>query len=631
MNVRKTIKTMKKSLLSYSTIAILIVIFILLNGVGKSLFSRLSIDLTEDRLYSLSSGTEKIVKSLSAPITLKFYYSKTDSARFPAIRLYGERVKDLLQQYAKDSSNNIDLEIYDPRPDSEEQEWAQKYGLTAIPTGNGEELYLGLVAVNSSGDEDSIPAFDFSRQGFLEYDITKIISNLNVENKQVIGIISSLDLEGTSSQLPPQMRGRNQDEGPWVIATQLASRSTIKYIKSDATSIDSDVQMLFVIHPKNLPEALLFEIDQFVLKGGKLLLLEDPYCSVDVPPQDPSNPYAGMMAEKSSSLNQLTSAWGVEMLDKKVVADLNRATKVDSGRGQPQTFIAWLSPQKEEFNHEDITTSALEGMILPWPGSLQLTPKEGVVQEPLIQSTEMSQLLSDNDFRFNGGDPDTMLRNFSSDNTKKTIAVRVSGKLKSAFPQGKPGDEKAEHLLESKDKSNVIVVADADFIANRFSVMKQNIFGQTLVSLLNDNLNFAQNAAENLLGSDDLISIRSRGQFTRNFTVVDKMEVDAQRRFQQEEQVLQSKLSSANQRLSELQAATKGKSEKQVFDKAVLEEIKGFREERKVAQKRLREVRKELREGIENLGNMLFLLNTFLIPAILIGIALLANSKKGKL
>lgn len=620
---------MRKSFLSISGIIVLGVIVLLINGISKQLFHHAYYDLTQDKLYSLSNGTKNILRSISDPITLKFYFSRTDSAKYPGLKLYGDRIADLLREYERLSNGNIKLESYDPRPDSDDEDWAQKYGLSPLPIRTGEQIFIGLAAVNASGSEEVIPLFDLRRQEFLEYDITKIIYSLNIGKKPVVAILSSLDLEG---QAQPGRFGQQEESDGWFFVSQIAQVGDIRQLKGDISNVEADVNVLLLVHPKNLSEQTLYAIDQYVMRGGKLVVLEDPFCQADQPKKDPQNPMAGAMEDRSSSLNKLTSKWGVELIEKKVVGDLGRAAKIDAGRGDAyKMFILWPNLRKEDFNQNDVVTSSLENILLPWPGALKVSNVEGATVETLLKSSKESELAEETSYRFDGGDPDALLRNFFSKNEEYPFAVRVRGKLKSNYPNGKPAEQKdanvqqtstsanAEHLVESKGMSNVIVVADVDFLSDRFSIAAQSILGTRLVSLLNDNLAFVQNSVENFLGSDDLISIRSRGQFTRTFSRVDAMEKVAQQRWQQEEMLLQAKLNGANQRLSQLQAASGGQAgEKQVITKAVLEEIKKFRDERKDAQQRLREVRRNLRQDIERLGEILFLVNTFLVPLLLI-------------
>jgi ABC-type uncharacterized transport system involved in gliding motility auxiliary subunit len=618
----------KAKTLSLVGILGLILALVLVNGVSKSLFSRVYLDLSEDGLYSLSEGSKNILKNLEDPVTLKYYFSKTEGGKYPAIKLYGSRILDLLKQYERSSGGRLKLEIYDPRPDSEEEEWADKYGLQVIPGQSGEKLYLGLAGVNSFGDEESIAAFNFARQEFLEYDITRIVSMLINPKKPVVGVMSPLDI------MPGGLAARGQESG-WFAFSQLDETTQLRKVPTDAKEIDKDIDLLTLVHPKNLSEETLYAIDQYVMKGGKLLVFEDPYSQADVPENDPQNPMAAMMADHSSSLNKLTAKWGVELQEKKAVGDIQLAAKVDPGDGNIKLFVLWPNLGKNQVNKDDVSTSKLETLIFPWAGKLKLSKVEGVESEILLRTTAQSQLIDEPQYKFNGGDPDGLIRTFTASGEEQVIAVRLKGKLKSNFPDGlKKADGTATEnsLKETAGSANIVIVSDVDFLADRFSVQVQRIFGTKIAQLINDNLNFFQNITENLLGSDDLISIRSRGQFARPFKKVEELEIYAQQRWQREEMSLQAELNGANARLTELQSKTASDGgSKQVVNKAILDEIKKFKDRKLQAQEQLRAVRRNLRQDIERLGTMLFLANTFMVPlALILGTLTYSSLKKKK-
>lgn len=616
----------------------LIIVLFLINAVSRNLFSRFYLDLTQDRLYSLSSGTSKILSKISEPITLKFYFSRTDGAKYPTIKLYGSRILDLLQQYSREAKGKVNLEIYDPRPDSEEEEWADKYGLSAIPGQVGEKLYLGLAGSSSLGAEEVIPLFNFSRQEYLEYDITKLVSNLLQTKKPLVGVMSPINV--MSPSMPEGMGSPPDQQTGWFAFSQLAQSLELKTVATDAKSIDSDIDLLLVVHPKGLKDETLFAIDQFVMRGGRLMVFVDPYCQADQDSQtDPNNPMAGMMRDRESNLNKLLVKWGVEMPEKKILGDIGIAARVNTGGapGESKSFVVWPNLTRDQVSTSDVVASNLESLVFAWAGVLNISKIDGVETEVLLHSSPKSQLLDDSAVRFGGGEPDALLRTFIPTGKEQAIAVRIRGNLKSNFPDGLPksegeADSSQSVLKESNSPANIIVVSDVDFLTDRFSVQVQRIFGAKIAQLLNDNLNFFQNSVENLLGSDDLISVRSRGQFTRPFTKVEELETIAQQRWQQEEMVLQAQLNAANQRLSEIQSqvgAQVGADSKQVVNKAVLEEIKKFKDQRREAQERLREVRRNLRQDIERLGSNLFFLNTFFVPLLLIfGAAFYSLSKK---
>ncbi|MFN8389659.1 MAG: Gldg family protein [Bdellovibrionota bacterium] len=618
---------MQKSVQSFSGVLILGAILLLLNNLSDALFQRFYFDLTEDRLFTLSQGSKNIVSNLKYPITIRAYLSKTEGTKYPAIKLYGDRVVSLLREFERVGNGKITLEIYDPRPDTDEESWADKYGITPLSMPGGEKVYFGLAAVNSLGAEEVIPVFSLARQEYLEYDITKSLYALSVEKKPVIGIISSLKLNGGDS---PAMYGRPQASQPWIFMSQIQQLAEVRMLQPDLAAIDPDVKLLMLIHPKKLTASALYAVDQFVMHGGNLFVAIDPYCSADMPdPAAGQDPTSAMMQDKSSNLKELLTKWGVEMVERKAVGDINLATKVATSRdAEPEDFVLWVSlDAKSErgantINRTDILTGQLNTMLFPWPGALKKVEVPGVSFQPLFQTTPEAELVEETDYRFGGGTPSALLSKYTPGSEPQILGARLDGRLPSNYserPKDLPQPEKpVEHLSQSVGDAHVIVVADADFLSDQAAAVSQNFLGTRMVSLVNDNLAFAANVGENLLGSSDLISLRSRGQYTRPFTRVRDIERRAEEKYRREEQVLQAELNSANQRLSQLQAGTDKAGGEQVLSKALLDEVKKFRDQRAEAQQRLREVRKNLRQDKERLGQWLFLVNTFLVPALLI-------------
>ncbi len=618
---------MQKSMLSVAGVLVLGVMVVLINSIGNNLFSRFYIDLTEENLYTLSDGSKHILADLKEPISIKYYLSKTDGAQYPAVKMYGDRVLNLLREFQRNSRGLITLETYDPRPDSDEEGWAQKYGITPLAMPNGEQLYFGMVALNSEGREEAIPVFNLARQEFLEYDVTKLIYSLSLDKKPLVGIITSLNMKG-ESQSPMMMGRRPEGQEPWVLVNQISNVGETNFLATDVKEIPKDIKELLVIHPKTLSEPTRYAIDQFVMRGGNLVVAIDPYCNADQPAQDPSNPTAAMFADKSSSLKELLSPWGVEMLQSKVVGDISLATKVNTGDGgPPRDFVFWMSLTGKSgsnvpaINRENLLTSQLDNLLFAWAGSLDVKPVDGISVETLFRTTNDAQLFDEADYRYGGGNPDGLLSKYVRGSEPQTLGVKLSGKFKSTF-KAKPEGAEGEYLPEAKEGAHVVVVSDVDFLTDQTSAAVQRFLGTKLVSLLNDNLVFAANLVENMLGSNDLISLRSRGQFTRPFTKVQEIEQRAQEKWRLEETSLQAKLQSATDRLNQLQSAAgvgdKKRGEAQVLTKDMLDEVKRFREERADAQARLRDVRRNLRQDKERLGSWLFILNTFFVPLLLI-------------
>ncbi len=626
---------MQRSLLSITGILILGGILLLVNGLSRILLGAFYVDLTDEGLYSLSDGSKNIISKMEDPITLKYYFSRTDASRVPMLKLYGERIGDLLREYERYSDGKITVSSFDPRPDSEEAEWAEKYGLEPIPLpdGPGLSVYLGLTGINGRGDEESLPVFDPARQQLLEYDITRMLYSLQQFKKPVVGILSSLNIKGRPLN-PEEMMQGGAPEGsePWIFVTQLQTITEVKHLEPTVKDIADDINVLVVLHPKNLSEETQYAIDQFVLRGGRLFVAVDPYCQSDEPAMaNFQNPAESYMAERSSDLERLLSTWGVKLVKKKVVGDRNLAAPVMTGQAREVTnFVAWPVLKSTNMNTTDVTTNSLENVLLPWPGALEVSAKDGITTEKLFVTTPEAMLIEENNYRFGGGQPESMLRDYRPSGTEQILALRISGKFKSAFPNGRPASSSTEgekqesgssaaHLGESKEVSNIVVISDADFLSDRHSVIVRRLMGQKLVMPQNDNLVFLLNIIENLTGSSDLIAVRSRGAFSRAFTKVREIELAAQERWREEEAVYQAKVNTANQALQRFTSGAAGEGTKAIINENILKEVEKLREERKQAQMKLREVRRNLREDKEKLGNWLFMVNTFLIPLLLIG------------
>lgn len=607
-----------KSILASSSIFVIVALFMGLNAISDRVFSRFSLDLTDEGLYSLSDGTKKIINELQEPLVLRLYLSKSEGAKYPLIKIYGQRVKDLLNEYQTFSKEKIKVEFYDPKQDTEDQEWAQKYGLTPIPLPTGGELYFGLAAVNSLGKEEALPIFDIQRQEFLEYDITKLIYSLGRTSKPLIGIISALNILPKEDFSDPQMM-QQQAPQKWVLASQLEKFARLVTVGEDIVTLPDDMEELMIIHPKNLSDKQLYAIDQFLMKGGRIFVAVDSYAAIDAPPQDPQNPMATFGYARSSNLEKLFSKWGLDFNSKSVVGDMNIAANVSAGNmSQPIQFPAWLmlngSSKEKLINRDSIVTSQLDNVVLPWAGSFELKKMDGITSEVLMKTTAQAGEYDENVIRFSAQNPEELSKKFLPGNTEKILALSLSGKFQSAFDAAPEGA--AEHIKSSTTDGVVIAISDVDFLTDQYSSATQNIFGTKLVSLINDNLIFLANVAENLSGSNSLISLRSRGKFARPFEKVQEIELAAQDRWKAQEESIQAKLNQANQRLAQLESGSD--KTQAVFSNAMVEEIRKFREERSEAQKKLREVRRKLREDKEGLGNLLFALNTFFIPSLIL-------------
>ncbi len=626
-------KSFKKPLFSIGGLVVIFVIVILVNV----LFARvnLRVDATEDNLYSLSEGTKEILDNLKQDVTIKLFYSRSHEDLPPNLKTYAGRVLDFLSEYKYNGGGKIEVEVYDPKPDSVEEEWAQKYGMQGMNIPLGDTIYLGLVAM-SADQEETIAFLDPSQEERLEYDLTRLISRVQVADKQKIGIVSGLDVfGGPPMNFNPAMPQMGE---PWLFVKELKNTYDVEQIETTAEELPGDLDLLMVIHPKDLSARLEYAIDQYVLKGGPAIVFVDPMATRDESAQQRQLP--------ASNLPKLFKAWGISMEDGKAVVDFDYPTRLRAQNNQVESNPSWLSLTAEAFNRDALITSQLESMLLPVAGALKKAPDSNADYEPLMQSSANSSLEDSFKLQFGAA---SIRRDFRPTVDRYDLAVKITGKFKTAFPAGKPkkADDKdkeakkdedkseedkpgEEGLKESAEEAAIIVVSDTDLLWDDYYVRKQNFLGMQLTSLFNDNLNFFQNAAEMLAGGPNLISIRSRGKFDRPFTRVQDLEKKAAANWRDREKELVDKVEETNRKLRELESQ-KDDSQQLILSKEQEDEIQKFKQEKLRINKELKLVRRHLRSEIESLGTKVKFVNIFLMPLLVslagIGYALYRGGK----
>jgi len=632
---------MSTKALSMAGLLVAVALLFAVNIFSSSVFTAARVDLTENRLFTLSEGTRSIVAGLKEPITIRLYLSERQTRDLPAINSYATRIKGLLDEYERASNGMIEVHIIDPEPFSEEEDRAVGYGLSGVPLDGGEEkLYMGLVGTNSVDDEDIIPFLSTSRESFIEYDITRMVYNLSSPDLPVIGLLSSLPING----MGPQAALRGATAPAWAVMEQVEKLFEVKTVETDAAQIPHDVDVLLLVHPKALSDSTLYAIDQFVLGGGRALVFVDPHSESErAPPQ--AMPM--MPASRSSELTKLLSAWGVESEPGKVVGDLQLAVKVRMQRQQQVLTIdypVWLNTLPELFDPNDTVTAELGNVTFATPGYIQPLENATTTFRPLIATTENATLFDAKRLLDPNADPEQLLRDYVPAGHAMVLAARIEGPVKTAFADGPPPvkteggvaaevsggnkDENAEkesreHLTESKEDINVIVVADTDVLADRFWVQVQEFLGNRIAIPSAANGAFMVNALDNLVGSSDLISVRNRGSFIRPFQRVNAIRREAEIEFRQKEQELIQRLDETEQRLVELERSKQGADTSLILSPEQQQELVRFRQEKVAIRKDLRDVRRNLRRDIDSLDTRLKFINIALIP-ILIGIGGLA-------
>jgi ABC-type uncharacterized transport system involved in gliding motility auxiliary subunit len=608
------IKNIDKTFFSAVGIILVLIILILVNVI----FSRVNWrwDATGDKLYSLSEGTRTILSGLKEDVVIKVFYSK-DPVNMPVhIKNYSRRMLDFLSEYEYYGRGKISIEVYNPKVDSEEEEWAQKYGIEGVSLATGETVYFGLVAT-AADQEETIKFMDPTREKHLEYDITRIISQVQSPRKKKVGIISGLPVFG----VPPRsmnIPGARQRMTPWVFVRELKKTYDLAEIPAASDEIGKDIDLLVIVHPKNLNPNLRYAIDQYVLGGGNVILFADPVSVTDIGTGQPN----------TFSLDNLFNAWGVQMNSSKVLADLDYSTRLMTRNNRVENNPLWLSLPPGAFNPDNMITAQLETLLLPVAGSIQKAPESRFEYESLLQSSLNASMVDGFMARLGAGE---LRYNFQPSEKAFDLAVLVRGTFDTAFPGGRPQNENqdskdnqrdtsgtldisdAEHLTTGQKEAKIIIMADADMLFDQYFVENQNFLGFNISRIFNDNLNFCLNAVEMLAGSPELINIRSRGKFERPFTRVQELEKKAQTRWLATEQQLVRKVEETNRKLKELEKQ-KDPSQTYIISAKQEAEIEQFKQEKIRVNKELKKVRRNLRSDIETLGTAVKFINIFFMP-----------------
>jgi ABC-type uncharacterized transport system involved in gliding motility auxiliary subunit len=609
-------QTVQKTLFSAGGVLLLLVILVLVNVVFARVVVRY--DATADDLYSLSDGTRQILRELEMPVTIKVFYTE-DLPNLPnSLKSFAGRALDFLQEYEALSEGRVTIERYNPKIDSEEEEWAVKYGLRGMDLPTGDRIFFGLVAL-AADQEEAMPFIDPAREAHLEYDLTRMISRIQTAKKLKIGVVTGLPIFGAP---PMQQFGGQQGMQPWLFLTELRKTYAVEQIQPTAGDIAADTDLLILFHPKNLGDQLLYAIDQYVLKGGNLIAYVDPMSLMEDPRRGPSPSWP----------QKLFDAWGLEMDTGKVVIDYNYATRLRNQNNQPETNPMWLSLGPQAFNSEDIVTAELESALMPLAGAIKAKADSPHTVEPLLTSSANAALVES----FKHSLPvDVLRRDFKPAAEPFNLAVKVTGKFKSAFPDGAPEKTKTEGeadkkeaaetppgLTEASETATLFVFADSDMLYDGYYVSRQSFLGMEIANIFNDNLNLLLNASEMLTGSDALIGIRSRGSFERPFLRVKALEQKAQAKWLDREQELVRRVEATNQKLRAIESR-KDESQKAILSPEQEAEIAKFQQEKMRINRELKLVRRNLRSEIDALGRTLKVINIFLMPVLvsLVGIA----------
>jgi ABC-type uncharacterized transport system involved in gliding motility auxiliary subunit len=593
-------------------LAVLFLAVVMLSNVG---LRGVRLDLTQNKLYTLSKGTQQVLRDLKEPVNLYFYFSRDAAAKqSPLMMPYAARVREFLEEVSARAGGKIHLQVIDPQPFSDDEDRAAEFGLQSLHPG-GEALYFGLAGTNSTDGRSAIPTFTPDREEFLEYDVAKLIQELGTPKKPVIGLLSSIGIQG---QFNPQT---GQMGEPWPIYTQLQQLFTVRTLTADLDHIDKDVDVLMLIHPKQLAPKALYAIDQFVMRGGRMLLLLDPNAGADLTGQDPRNPLAAAMANHSSDLQPLLATWGIDYDATKVIGDLGRGLEVRSNTSAaPIRHIGILGLRHGDMDPKDVVTASLESINLATVGSLAARPGAKTTFEPLLMSSTSAEPLPAQ--RFNAlTDPALLRDGFKSTGVRYTIAARITGPVDSAYPNGPPSDQKPvpgppiAHLAKSTTPANIVVIADTDLLMDYLWVQTRELLGQRIAQAFANNGDLIANILDNLSGSSALISVRGRASFSRPFERIEALKRQADDRLRAKALELQSELQQTESKLTELQAKRNDQSSLMLSPEQEAE-LKRFTAEKARVRKELRETERGLDVDINRLGSRLKVINIAIAPLI---------------
>ena len=592
----------------------LIFLFLFFNIIMFKILVNKKIDLTTDKLYTVSENTKSIIKNLSEPINIKLFFSNSLSKELSQIRDYEKRVRELLMSYKKISNKNITIEIIDPRPFTDQEDLANVYGIQGLQLNEeGERFYFGAVFSNSVDDTTVIPFFELDREQFLEYDLTKTIYNLANTTKPNIGLISGLPLVGRVNN----SQGNAQYERPFFIYQTLSEFFNVIDLSLEVSEIPQNVDQLLIVHPKNLSDVTLYAIDQFVMTGKGVTIFTDPFSEFD-------NNLSKPESEKdfsNSNLSRLFTSWGFDMKPGMVIGDIVNGRKVSLGPSNDQkivTYVLWLAIQQNLLSNTDIITSNLDYIFLKSAGSIEnLNTNSSLVIEPLISTSKESMLIERYKMQFRA-DPEQLLKDFESQDKSYIIGARIKGEFDSAFSMEdikKIELDTNKHINNIKD-ANIILFADTDLLSDNTWISEQDMFGRNSITPIADNGRMVVNSIESMSGGRNLIGLRGRGSSNRPFLVIEDLQKKAELSFREKQISLQNELQGTEDKLKEIQSNQLDSSESKTSEQN--KAIEEFQRKILSIRKQLRDVQRQLNADIERLENNIKVLNIWTMPLIVI-------------
>lgn len=604
------LKQLSRKTYAIAVLALAAVLFVAVNIAVNATVTTARLDLTDTGRFTLSQGTRNIIKNISEPITLRFYFSKQTASEYAQTRAYAGRVRDLLREFAAVSHGKIVLEEIDPQPFTPDEDAAAAAGLTAVPTDNGETVYFGLVGANRIDGRETIPYFSADREGLLEYDLATLVYRLSAPKKYKVAVISGLPLDTGPGGMQAMMSGRGR---PYTLYTELQQAFALTMLPQNFAAIPAGTDVLMIVHPTNLIDAQTYAIDQFVLKGGRALVFVDPNSEMA---------QGGAMepgqAASSSSLPRLFQAWGIAFDTTKEIGDLKLAQRVQLSReGPTMSYPVWLKLTADNFSADDPVTANLKVMNIASAGSLRILKSATTKFTSLIGSSNEAALLDVGQTRVQTmTDPEAVASSVVPTGQEYIIAARLTGPAKTAYPGGAPAGATGQEVTSAKN-IDVIVMADTDLFDDRMWVRTEQVLGRVVAAPIANNDSFVLGALENLTGSPDLISLRTRATNDRPFTRVQAIQLQAERDFKEQEDTLKAKLADTEQQLKALQSgqgAMAGSGAQAGLTPQQQKAIDTFKRQLGEIRGQLRQVQHNLRQDVDALGSFLAFVNIVAVP-----------------
>ncbi|TCV91848.1 ABC-type uncharacterized transport system involved in gliding motility auxiliary subunit [Luteibacter rhizovicinus] len=577
--------------------------FLLVVAISARTLRTARVDLTGDKIYTLTPGTTRIVDSLERPLTLTLYFSEHASRDLAQLRSYEQRVHEMLREVAVRGHGRIRLRVIDPVPYSDDEDAAESYGLMPVNGGsNGERVFFGLVGTAGTGDAattQAIPFFDPAREAFVEYDIAKLLYELSTPHKPRLGVISTLPIAGN------MVIG----EQPWTIMRQLEQLADVSMIDANGlTRIDDRFKVLLLIHPKRLSADAQYAIDQFVLRGGRLVVFVDPDAEMDTAPLVDVR---GVIDDHNSDIRRLFEAWGVVYDPTQIVLDRSQSLTIELN-GNSLSHPAMLGLNAQGLNHDDVVTASLQRLNFSTAGHFELAPTTHAQMMPLVQTSDDATIVPVDRVREATSDPSVLLSDYTPTHERYVLAARVRDTFRTAFPDRTD----TGHLAQSQGPGEVVLIADTDLLTDRLWVEIQPLLGQQQMTAFANNGDFIANLVDNLSGSSALLSIRGRSSLQRPFTKVRSLQAAADRKFLVKKRELEGELYETQRRLSELQPAKGGTSNGTAVTVEQRREVEQYLQRKLAIGKELRDVQHQLNAEIDALGLRLKFINIVLVPGL---------------